>query len=255
MQFGLMVRTALVAVLGFCSTQALAEAGEAEVNAHFEQLSASSGGAFSVEAITATSVDNIFQVQLSGGDLVHASPSADGEYLLVGSLMQLKDGQLVNVTELEREQAMVAARAGLLGQLKAADAIVFAPEGEVKGTINVFTDISCGFCRKLHQEVPELNAMGIEVRYLAFPRGGQRSSTYGAMQAIWCSDDRQQAMTRAKQGEGIPSGSCSSKSVDEQYRLGGLMGVSGTPAIFLEDGRLIPGYRDAQTLAKILGVE
>lgn len=255
MRFGSAVSMALAAACALGSAQVFAQDGQAQVRAHMEALSKSSGGTFRVEGVTPSAAENIYQVELTGGELVHATAAGDGEYLLVGSLMRLKDGELVNVTEQEREQALQKARAGLLDQVAQADAIVFAPKGELKGTINVFTDVSCGFCQKLHLEVPELNAKGIAVRYLAFPRGGQRSSTYAAMQSIWCSQDRQAVMTSAKRGQVVEPQLCSSDAVDQQYLLGMQMGVTGTPAIFLEDGRLIPGYRDAKTLTKILGVK
>ncbi len=255
MDFSVGKRMALATACVLGSAVALADDAVRQVQAHFDALSQSSGGAIAVEAIRPAAAENIYQVELSDGEVLHAAPSGNGEYLLVGSLMQLKAGQLVNITEQEREAALLAARAGLMDEVAKADVIEFAPEGAVKGTLNVFTDISCGFCRKLHQEVPALNAKGIAVRYLAFPRGGQRSPTYAAMQSIWCSDDRQQQMSAAKGGQQVTPQVCNSSAVIDQYQLGVRLGVNGTPAIFLDDGRLIPGYRDADTLAQMLGVD
>jgi thiol:disulfide interchange protein DsbC len=42
--------------------------------------------------------------------------------------------------------------------------------------------------------------------------------------------------------------------VGEQYELGGRAGVTGTPAIVLEDGSMIRGYVPAQRLAEGLGL-
>ena len=131
--------------------------------------------------------------------------------------------------------------------------ITFPAVGETKAKIAVFTDIDCGYCRKLHQEVPDMNKLGIEVSYLAYPRAGFGSDSYKKYVSAWCADDKLGAMTLAKNGKSIPSKNCDNP-VDEQYHLGRAIGISGTPAIVLESGRLIPGYLSADKLGKALGI-
>ena len=118
--------------------------------------------------------------------------------------------------------------------------IVFAPE-EPSYELTVFTDIDCGYCRKLHAQVPEYNENGISIRYMAFPRAGIGSRSYEKAVTVWCADDPQQAMTDAKAGEEMAPVQCDNP-VAEQYQLGQAMGVSGTPALLTADGQLIPGY-------------
>ena len=132
--------------------------------------------------------------------------------------------------------------------------ITFSPESDVKATLHVFTDINCGYCRKLHRNMEAMNGMGIEVNYLAFPRGGP--GTEGHRKAInaWCAEDPSEAITRAKQGESIPDRDCD-HPVDEQFELGQALGVSGTPALILEDGRMVRGFRPPEALAEILGLD
>lgn len=133
--------------------------------------------------------------------------------------------------------------------------IVFAPAGEVKGEITVFTDTSCFYCQKLHKEVPELNKHGIRVRYLAFPRGGADSAGYRQLVGAWCADNPQEALTALKNKEPIPVQQCDPNPIDEQYSLGQQMGVRGTPAIITDTGQMIPGYQSADKLLATLGVE
>ena len=114
-----------------------------------------------------------------------------------------------------------------------------APE-LTKATITVFTDIDCGYCRKLHQDVPELNRLGVAVRYLAFPRAGIGSDSYDKAVSVWCADDQQKALTKAKAGKDIEMKTCVNP-VAEQYGLVDAFGVTGTPAIFYEDGTLQAG--------------
>ncbi|WP_269790099.1 DsbC family protein [Stenotrophomonas sp. Iso1] len=131
-------------------------------------------------------------------------------------------------------------RRGLLETLPHADRIVFAPPN-AKYTISVFTDIECGYCRKLHQDIAELNRNGIAVEYLAFPRMGLGSKDYTDMISVWCSDDRKAALTAAKGGAAVPSKTCTNP-VAMQYNLGQQLGVNGTPAIFAADGSQLGGY-------------
>ena len=115
--------------------------------------------------------------------------------------------------------------------------LVFTPgAGKVKATVTVFTDIDCGYCRKLHQEVPELNRLGIAVRYLAYPRAGIDSDSYNKIVSAWCSNDPLGALTKAKRGEAIPTRKCDNP-VARQYALGSEVGVTGTPTVQLFYGK------------------
>jgi thiol:disulfide interchange protein DsbC len=127
--------------------------------------------------------------------------------------------------------------------------MVVFPAKERKTHITVFTDPDCGYCQKLHTEVPELNRLGIEVRYMAFPRQGQGSHGYNSLVSVWCAKDRLDAMNKAKSRQELPKASCANP-VMQQYELGGSIGISGTPAIVLANGHLIPGYQPAPQLAK-----
>ena len=157
----------------------------------------------------------------------------------------MNDGQPRNLTSVAEASGI----AQVLDRVDASDMVVFAPE-EPKTHITVFTDVDCGYCRKLHSEVEQLNNLGIEVRYMAFPRGGMQSPAAQVMQSVWCADNRQQAMTSAKQGKTVEEVTCTNP-VAQEYELGKQLGVQGTPAIFLANGVMIPGYQPAQQLATI----
>jgi thiol:disulfide interchange protein DsbC len=129
--------------------------------------------------------------------------------------------------------------------------VVFPPAGPTKHTVTVFTDIDCGYCRKLHQEIADYNQQGIKVRYLMYPRAGVGSESYNKAVWVWCADDRQDAITRAKRGEEIPHKTCANP-VKEQFELGQTLGVRGTPSIILENGQMVPGYVPAAQLAQML---
>lgn len=200
------------------------------------------------ESVVQSPIAGVYQVQVKGGPILYVM--ADGEYFFDGDLYQVKPGRFVNL----REQAMSGVRKELLATVAIGEMIVFSPASELKGVINVFTDVDCGYCRKLHREVPELNRRGIEVRYLAFPRAGIGSPSYQKVVSAWCSATPNAALTELKNGSTIEPRDCDDNPVAAQYRLGEQMGVTGTPAIILADGTMLPGYRRAADLAKILGI-
>lgn len=170
--------------------------------------------------------------------------SADGRHLFLGDIVDIKSR--TNLTENARQ----ALAKRLIGEISEKDMIVMAPR-ETSSTITVFTDVDCPYCAKLHQDVPELNRNGIKVRYLLYPRAGKGSETYRRSVAVWCSPDRIKAIGIAKSGGPLDLKTCANP-VDNHYRLGERLDISGTPTIFLENGRKIPGYVPAAQLVALV---
>lgn len=193
---------------------------------------------FKSEDITPSRIPGLFQLKY-GPNVFYMS--ADGRYIVRGDVIDVTQG--TNVTEVERKKARIDA----IDSLGEDSMIVFSPE-EVKGTITVFTDITCPYCAKLHQEVGQLNESGVKVRYLAFPRVGVPSSVADDMASVWCADNPRKALTEAKAGLGVDPKDCPNP-VNEHYNIGNMVGVNGTPTIILEDGSLIGGYVPYQRLA------
>lgn len=172
--------------------------------------------------------------------------TADGKYLLQGDIVSLQSRE--NITESRRTELKQA----LLETLDEDDLIIFAAK-KPDYTVTVFTDIDCGYCRELHRQVKDYNNLGITIRYMAYPRAGAESESANKLIEVWCADDRQQAMTDAKAQRSVKKTSlCEANPVAAQFALGGKLGVRGTPAIFLEDGQLLPGYVPPQKLREIL---
>ncbi|MBI5451775.1 MAG: bifunctional protein-disulfide isomerase/oxidoreductase DsbC [Gammaproteobacteria bacterium] len=193
------------------------------------------------DSITESPLSGVYEVHY-GSDIFYVS--RDGRYLLQGDLYDLV--QKANLTEAKR----AVARKVALATVSDADKIIF------KGTktdhiIDVFTDVDCGYCRKLHQQIADYNELGIEIRYLAFPRTGINTESYYKAVSVWCSKDKQTALTRAKQGVKMPRLSCNN-TVAEQFALGNQIGVDGTPTLVLADGTVIPGYKPPQELRQLL---
>jgi thiol:disulfide interchange protein DsbC len=193
------------------------------------------------DQIKPSPVPGVYEVSL-GADTAYVS--ADGKYLFSGDMYEV--ASRVNLTEAGR----ATARSQALAKLDERDMIVFGP-ANAKYTINVFTDVECGYCRKLHSEIDQLNKLGVRVRYMAYPRAGPGTDDWQKMEAVWCSKDRNGAITKAKQGQEIDA-KCGATPVAKQYELGEEMGVRGTPAIFTGSGDYIGGYLAPADMVKQL---
>lgn len=173
--------------------------------------------------------------------------TSDGKYLFMGDVMDLRAQS--NITESRR----AAIRTRLLNEVGEQNMIVIGPD-KPKRTLTVFTDVDCGYCAKFHLDVPALNKQGVKVRYLFFPRSGIGSESYKRAVAVWCADDRAKAIGIAKARGKLDMKTCANP-VESHYQLGQRLDVGGTPTIFLDDGKLLPGYIPPPRLLAILGLK
>jgi thiol:disulfide interchange protein DsbC len=176
------------------------------------------------------------------GDIVYAT--ADGKFLIQGRLVDMDTRE--DLTETAKSEL----RKDLMAQIDPSKQITFAPK-DPKYDLTVFTDVDCGYCRKLHSQIDEYNKEGIAIHYMAFPRAGIGSRSYEKAVSVWCSDDPQEALTQAKLGADPDPAQCDNP-VAEQYQLGMELGVTGTPALLTSSGQLIPGYVPPEQLRERL---
>ena len=202
-----------------------------------------------VDSVAVSELPGMYRVQLRQGPILYAT--GDGAHFILGDLYGVAATGFVNLTERQRSENRRLALADVAG----AKTIVFPAEGRIRAHVTVFTDVSCFYCQKFHREVPELNRRGVEVRYLAYPREGIGSAGFRQLASAWCADDRPSTLTRLKNGETLPANVCTGNPIAEQFELGQQLGVRGTPAIVTPLGEMIPGYRSADDLMALLGVE
>lgn len=194
------------------------------------------------EQVNPTPVPGLYEVRI-GAKIAYVS--ADGRYLMQGEIIDLDTDQ--NLTEGRRESV----RKDVLAGISETGMVIFAPP-KYTSTVTVFTDIDCGYCRKLHKQIADYNAKGIRVRYMFFPRSGPGTDSWQKAEAVACSKDPRSALTRAKLGEKIATKPCPSNPVAQHYKVGREFGLQGTPAIVLESGELIGGYLDPAELSKYI---
>lgn len=193
------------------------------------------------DSIEATAIPDLFEVMI-GSDIFYVT--ADGKHLLQGDLYEL--ASKTNLTEAKRS----IGRLNVMASIDPATMITFKPK-KTLNVVNVFTDIDCGYCRKLHSEIDSYLAKGIEIRYIAFPRSGYRTRSYFKAVAAWCADDPKDALTRSKAGQEIEQKTCDNP-VDQHLAAAHELGLSGTPTLVFEDGTILPGYVPADQLGQIL---
>ena len=216
---------------------ACAQAGDPELDKVRKQIIAKLPG-ITPEMITKSAAPGLYQVQ-RGTEYAYVTP--DGRFLVAGDMIDLATGEAI--TEGQRG----AARQAVLKQFGPDDVIEFAPKN-AKYFVTVFTDIDCGYCRKLHSEINKYNALGIGVRYLFYPRTGPDTPSFQQAQAVWCSADRREALTQAKRGVHIKTASSCANPVQRQYEAGEAIGVNATPTLVMPDGEAVRGYMPAQAL-------
>jgi thiol:disulfide interchange protein DsbC len=228
---------AALLISAFIASPAWSEGSE-EVPAEERERLAGLFESIAPENVKRSPIDGWYMIQKGS---VIAYVSQDGRYLLQGDLIDL-DSQ-VNLSELSRSDA----RRELMSKLSDDQVILFSPE-EVKYSVTVFTDVDCTYCRRLHGQINEYLANGIEIRYLLYPRGGPASAAWNTSEAVWCARDRGEALTLAKLDREFESSNCDASTVQDHYLLGQQVGLAGTPAIVLDDGEMIAGYMPPDAL-------
>jgi len=191
--------------------------------------------------------ENVNESPVDGWYTIHqgsiiAYVSADGESLIQNDLIDLD--QQLNLSEVTR----TSARRKLMVTVTDEQVITFSPS-EVKYSVAVFTDVDCSYCRRLHSQIDEYLANGIEIRYLLYPRNGPASKSWGIAEEVWCSADRNNALTMAKLDRDFATSKCDASTVSNSYIIGQEVGLTGTPAIVFDDGTLVGGYLTPDQLA------
>jgi len=197
-----------------------------------------------IESVTPSPVKGLFEVTV-GGDILYVSD--DGKYLLQGRLIDTQ-----TKTDLTDEK-LSGVRKAALDKLGEEKMIIFKPKIHTY-TATIFTDIDCGYCRKLHSELDSYLAEGIQIQYVFYPRAGKGSDSYNKAVSVWCAKDRNAALTAAKKDQKVEAKTCENP-IDEHMALATSFDVKGTPMIVTEKGTIYPGYLPAKQLVEILKSE
>ena len=233
-----------LSVIIFSSVEALTEQKK---NIIIEKIS-KVAPELTIDSIEPAPVSGLLQVT-AGAEVFYVS--SDGKHLIYGAVLDLaKDKNSWNVTEAYRAKI----RKKIIDAVPLEEMIIFKPSARVAriGIVTVFTDLDCGYCRKLHQNIGKINNAGIEVRYLAFPRAGRGSKSYKKAVSVWCNQDPNAMLTLAKNGDNIPNSKCDHNPVLRSFELGRKLGIQGTPTLIFENGTMLSSYVPVAQLVKLV---
>ena len=194
-----------------------------------------------IESIQELSIPGLYSVYY--GNLEPIYVTDDGNFFIYGDIYKINIDSISNITDLEISKR----RSIILSNLTSSELISFKSKNE-KYTVTVFTDVDCGYCRKLHNQIEEYNKLGITINYAAFPRSGLGTDSFTKMVNAWCSDNTKLSLTRLKNNKEVDTNFCDNQPVSKHYAIGKKLGVTGTPAIFLSNGSLMPGYLSPEDL-------
>ncbi len=194
------------------------------------------------EELRATPIRDIYELT-RGSEIAYVT--TDGKYAISGDMFDVASND--DLTEGHRRDM----RAKAIGAIPESEMLVFGPK-DPKYTVTVFTDVDCAYCRQLHSQIAEYNRLGVRVRYLFYPRSGPNTESWTKAEEVWCSGNRNEALTRAKKGQDLKTKPCANNPVARHYALGRDFGLQGTPAIVMADGTMVPGYLDPNMLVQEL---
>ena len=194
-----------------------------------------------IESIQKSSITGLYAVYY--GELEPIYVTEDGNFFIYGNIFKINKDSISNITDIEIAQR----RTLILSNLESIELISFKSSNE-EHVVTVFTDVDCGYCRKLHNEIKEYNKLGITINYAAFPRSGLGTDSFTKMVSAWCSENKTLSLTKLKNNKEVDTNFCDKQPVSKHYAIGNKLGVTGTPAIFSSDGRLFPGYLSPEDL-------
>jgi thiol:disulfide interchange protein DsbC len=209
-----------------------------------KQAMAKSMPSVKIDSIKPSVINGLYEV-IVGSNIIYVSDN--GKYILQGHLIDVEARRDLT------EEKLGDTRIQAIKKVGQDNMIVFKPKIS-KYKVSVFTDIDCGYCQKLHSEIDQYLAEGITIQYLFFPRAGKGSDSYNKAVSVWCSEDRNAALTAAKKGN-VPAPKTCDNPVDEHMQLGAEFDVKGTPMIVTEKGNIYPGYLPAKQLVEALESE
>jgi len=199
-----------------------------------------------IEHVENSPVSGVFTVVSKEG-ISYATEN--GDYIFTGNLFKVNGQDVENVTE-------SALLKGVQNFANNTQTIDYKSPNE-KYVIAIFTDITCGFCQKLHHDIAEYLRAGISIKYLAYPRMGLNSVVSKNMASIWCSSEPKKAFDEAMKDNVLPNNKPSKECrelIAAQFDMGSTMQLKGTPTSITLKGKpfVFTGYVTPESMAKQL---
>ncbi|MBF7072868.1 DsbC family protein [Glaciecola sp. MH2013] len=206
--------------------------------------------------LSSMNMEGLYEASIDGQSLV---VTKDGKRAVIGEVFDLQN--MVNLTRVEKQKGQVILAQQEIAKLNEDDFVTYPAEGESIGQLYVFSDTTCGYCRKLHLEVADYQKAGIDVKYIPYPRSQliDGEVAFEKLKQVMCADDKQTAMTKIKEGSDNNAFVKTSyeQSCIDSIRKGQLagrnVGLQGTPFMYLSDAstQIIPGYQESSMVISL----
>lgn len=184
-------------------------------------------------------------------------------YLFAGNVIRLADGLDVTQQRLNRlnggQQPAVKPAPQPpskidFSRIPLSDAVVLGKtDAPIK--VAVFTDPECPYCKKLHEEMKEVVRLDPSIAFFIklFPLVKLHPNAYGISKTVVCSSNPLSVLEASMAGAPIAQSACPTTRIDDNIALAGKLGIGSTPTLVLPDGTIMPGYKKAPDLLKLLG--
>jgi thiol:disulfide interchange protein DsbC len=170
-----------------------------------------------------------------------------GKYLFNGQVIRTSDMEnLTGLRYIDLNRVDVST-------IPLADAIVVG-NPKAKKKVIVFDDPDCPWCKRLHGEIKQVVAKDPEVAFFVrvYSRNNNPASVEKARSIVCGKKESAKLLEDAFDGKKLPAAQCKTDAVEETAKLAGKLGIQGTPAMVLPDGRLVNGYMQADALLELL---
>lgn len=183
------------------------------------------------------------------------------KYILAGSVIKIATGEDLTqqrITKLNNGNAQTAPQSAVAKKVDSKsiplDDAILLGKADAKTKVIVFTDPECPYCKKLHVELQEVVKVDPNIAFLIklMPLK-MHPNAYGIAKTILCSDNPLAVLEATFSGAPVAPSACPTTKVDETLSTAQRLGITSTPTLILADGTLLPGYKKAADLLKLLG--
>lgn len=190
-----------------------------------------------IEKTNKANILGLYEV-VAQGQLFYTDEKA--QYLISGNIIDLKT--MRNLTE-ERSHKLFAIDFNSLPF----DLAIKKVKGNGQRKMAYFSDPNCGFCKKLENELKNVDNVTLYLFMLSIFQGSDKK-----VQGVWCSKDQVKAWDNLMLNNvQPPAGTCDAPTA-KLMELSQKLNINGTPALIFADGVLVPGFRPAAELEKSL---
>jgi thiol:disulfide interchange protein DsbC len=196
-----------------------------------------------IDEITRTPVAGLYEVRFGGTELLYSD--ASGEHIFVnGSLVETRTRTDLTEARLEKLLAIE------FDKLPLKDAMTVR-QGSGARKLAVFVDPNCGYCKRFERDLTAVK--DVTIYTFLMPILGPDSTTKS--RDIWCAKEPMRAWRDWMLDGVVPpkaGAKCDTAAIDRNLVFSRANRITGTPAVFFEDGTRRPGALPGAEVERLL---